>query len=215
MGDNRIAIIIPAYNEQLSIGEVLKKIDKRFKIFVIDDGSTDHTSTYAQKNGATVFKNKKNLGYQNSLFKGFDKVLELDTFEAIITMDADGEHKPEYLIKMEDSYNKGAEFILPVRSHYNRVSEHMVSFFSYLNYKIKDPMCGMKLYSTVFLKKYFSSKIPFDLGYGPIKFAKNSKIPILQFDIKVSKRNNKSKFGSNFIGEFKIIKNFLKHIFLS
>lgn len=204
---------MPAYNEQLSIKRVLKKIDKRFKIFVIDDGSSDLTSTLAQENGATVFKNKKNLGYQNSLFVGFEKVLKLETFEAIITMDADGEHKPEYLIKMEDSYNKGADFILPVRSHYNRVSEHVVSYFSYLKYKIKDPMCGMKLYSIVFLKKYFSSKIPFDLGYGPIKFAKNSKIPILQFEIQVLKRNNKSKFGSNFIGEYKIIKNFLKHVF--
>ncbi len=59
----KIAIIIPAYNEEKNIEELLKRFKDfpRKSIIVVDDGSNDRTSSIVERYGATLLKHKKIL----------------------------------------------------------------------------------------------------------------------------------------------------------
>ena len=64
--DRTLTIIIPAYNEELSIGNVVKTVleqcsDIISELLVVDDGSKDNTGSIAREAGARVIQHKKNL----------------------------------------------------------------------------------------------------------------------------------------------------------
>ncbi len=98
---DKIYIVIPAYNEEKSIGRVLEKIKKQgYKnIIVIDDGSTDKTSFLAKKSGAEVIKHPINRGQGAALATGIEYCLKYTNAEYIVTFDADGQHRIEDLEK--------------------------------------------------------------------------------------------------------------------
>ncbi len=88
-------VIIPAYNEEKNIFEVITKT-KLFarNIMVVDDGSLDNTATEAARAGAVVLRHKVNLGKGAALKTGCDYAVQHGA-QIIITMDADGQHDPK------------------------------------------------------------------------------------------------------------------------
>jgi glycosyltransferase involved in cell wall biosynthesis len=92
-------IIIPAFNEEKRLGGLLKKISSSCSlknVLVVDDGSTDKTAIIAEKVGSKVLKHKKNQGKGIALRTGFDFAV-INNYNAVITMDADGQHSPDEL----------------------------------------------------------------------------------------------------------------------
>lgn len=92
--DRKTLILIPAYNEEGSVGRVIRKIKKEcgeVDILVINDGSRDKTAEVAQKAGAIVVSHIYNMGYGVSLQSGYKYAVDHD-YEFIIQMDADGQH---------------------------------------------------------------------------------------------------------------------------
>lgn len=91
----KVCVIIPTYNEARTISSVVSAIRREnLDVIVIDDGSSDSTVSLARDNGATVLKNPVNEGKGASLAKGFRYALDKD-FDAVITMDGDGQHLPK------------------------------------------------------------------------------------------------------------------------
>jgi len=95
-----ISIVIPAYNEEKSLGTVIERTRKTlrnlynpYEIIVVDDGSTDHTSLVANKKDVVVVRNHKNCGKGDALKIGFNHCKG----DIIVTMDADGSNLPEEL----------------------------------------------------------------------------------------------------------------------
>lgn len=87
-----IIVIIPALNEEQSIGSVLHELRKRYQnIIVVDDGSDDRTSEISEKAGVTVLRHLINRGQGASLKTGITKALDLGA-DIIVTFDADGQH---------------------------------------------------------------------------------------------------------------------------
>jgi glycosyltransferase involved in cell wall biosynthesis len=88
-----VLIIIPAYNEESSIGDVLDAVGKNLTadVLVIDDGSTDDTRGIARGKNAVVLSLPYNAGYGVALETGFKYALE-EGYEFILQMDADGQH---------------------------------------------------------------------------------------------------------------------------
>jgi glycosyltransferase involved in cell wall biosynthesis len=85
-------LIIPAYNEQDSIGATVRSAKKHVKdILVIDDGSTDETARRALDAGAEVVPNRSNLGLAMSVRRGYLEA-EKRGYEIIIQTDADGQY---------------------------------------------------------------------------------------------------------------------------
>lgn len=90
----RVVAIIPAYNEERTIGSVvLRAMAHVHDVVVVDDGSTDATAQIAEAAGAIVVRHKRNRGKGAALNTGFYKARELDP-DALVLLDADGQHLP-------------------------------------------------------------------------------------------------------------------------
>lgn len=90
-----VSIIIPAYNEEKTIGEVVRRAKKHSaQVIVIDDASFDDTSKMAMAEGAKVYRHAINRGLGGAIGTGF-KIALIENTEILITLDADGQHDPE------------------------------------------------------------------------------------------------------------------------
>jgi glycosyltransferase involved in cell wall biosynthesis len=91
----RIAIV-PAYNEEASIGRVLDELrafDPGLDVVVVDDGSTDRTADVARAKGARVVRLPFNLGIGGAVQTGFRYAWERG-FDVAVRVDGDGQHDP-------------------------------------------------------------------------------------------------------------------------
>lgn len=96
-----IYVLIPAFNEAISLEGVLQSIPARIlrrtvRTIVICDGSTDGTASLAAANNAEVVKLWPNSG-KGSAVRAGAALLEDRDFEAVVTMDGDGQHNPKDL----------------------------------------------------------------------------------------------------------------------
>ncbi len=88
-----VTIIIPAYNEEKSIAEVVERVRRarpRDEVLVVDDGSSDSTAILAEKAGARVVRHSYNLGYGGALKTGIRHA----THPILMFFDADDQHDP-------------------------------------------------------------------------------------------------------------------------
>src|SRR5210317_339927 len=103
----KIAVIIPAFNEARSIGQVVAALPKKVdQIIVADNASTDATAKIAREHGAVVVQEKKK-GYGYACLKGM-AFLEDDPPEIVVFLDGDYSYYPEDLETLVDPILKGA-----------------------------------------------------------------------------------------------------------
>jgi glycosyltransferase involved in cell wall biosynthesis len=98
----RFAVIIPAHNEGRSISGVIRRIGEVVPgaaVVVIDDGSRDDTAEKAAGLGATVISLPFNMGYGAALHTGLLWAAR-NGLQAVVTMDADGQHEPTDIPKL-------------------------------------------------------------------------------------------------------------------
>jgi len=147
----KVSVVIPAYNEAMSIGEVIANC-KAFcdEIIVVDDGSTDDTAEIAKNSGAVVIRNEKNLGMTKAMQNGFKKAHG----DIVVTMDADGQHDPSDIIKlMEPLAEEKAEVALGVRSEIPHRSERIINALTNLSVKCSDAGTGFRAIKADLAKK--------------------------------------------------------------
>jgi glycosyltransferase involved in cell wall biosynthesis len=85
--------LIPAHDEAPRIGSVIEVARSHLPVLVVDDGSSDRTAAVARAAGATVMEQRPNQGKGAALRAGFRRALA-DGADAILTLDADGQHDP-------------------------------------------------------------------------------------------------------------------------
>jgi polyisoprenyl-phosphate glycosyltransferase len=96
-----LSLIIPAYNEEAAIGEivkratdVLKRCASLWEVIVVSDCSTDGTAEIAARAGARVLEHPTNKGYGNALKTGISNAM----YHTVAIIDADGSYSPEDLL---------------------------------------------------------------------------------------------------------------------
>jgi glycosyltransferase involved in cell wall biosynthesis len=95
----RVLVIIPAWNEQESVGRTVHEVHRtnpEVDILVVDDGSSDATATVAQQAGAEVCRLPFNLGVGGAMRAGYRFAVSGD-YDVAVQIDADGQHDPRYL----------------------------------------------------------------------------------------------------------------------
>lgn len=198
-------IILPAYNEEKNIGNVIENVIKNAPfcdLIVINDGSTDNTGEIVKKRGLDVISHPFNLGYGVAIYTGF-LCADSKKYDAVILMDADGQHNAEDIVKfikkMED---KNLDLIIGSRylekSDYKTTISRLIGhkFFSFitsiiLKKKITDPVSGFKMLKReayrYFIKTNFSPSEYFDSDILILLGLNNFKIE--EIPIKVESRN--------------------------
>jgi hypothetical protein len=101
---DKVAVVIPAYNEEQSIGQVLPRIPATVcgmetAVLVVDDGSRDRTGDLARAHGAAVARHVTNLGGGAALRTGYRLMVDAGA-SIVVTLDADGQHRPEEMERL-------------------------------------------------------------------------------------------------------------------
>src|SRR3989344_894567 len=117
----KVTITMPAYNEEESLGRVIKEIrnvrektDYNYSILVVDDGSKDRTVEVAKENKAMVFSNKRNLGLAETFKREMEECIKLKP-DIIFHTDADGQYPAEYIPRLIEKLNEGYDLVLGAR----------------------------------------------------------------------------------------------------
>jgi glycosyltransferase involved in cell wall biosynthesis len=170
-----LLIIIPAYNEEKTLRDVILNIrasSSKNDILVVNDGSTDETGSIAKGEGVLILEHPYNMGIGATMQTGF-LFASLNGYDLAIQMDGDGQHDPKYLEALISPILKG-EAHLAIGSRYLEERGFKSSiprrtgirFFSILYYlltgeRVTDPTSGFRAFdkNTV---DFFSKEYPSD-----------------------------------------------------
>jgi glycosyltransferase involved in cell wall biosynthesis len=154
----KIAAAIPAYDAADSVGEVVRRTALVLgEVLVIDDGSADATAATARAAGARVVAHPENRGKGQALATAFADLFGRG-FDAVVTLDADGQHLPEEIPKLLAAAEEvaGADLVIGSRDHLfagmgrvrrtsNRWSSRLISAAAGLG--LADVQSGFRLYT--------------------------------------------------------------------
>jgi glycosyltransferase involved in cell wall biosynthesis len=114
----RLAIIIPALNEEAAVGQVVRSVHQAapgVPVIVIDDHSSDRTVAVAQRAGADVVRLPVHLGLGGCVQTGYKLALELG-FDFVIRVDGDGQHEALDILRILDALQKtGSDVVIGSR----------------------------------------------------------------------------------------------------
>jgi glycosyltransferase involved in cell wall biosynthesis len=205
----KVAIVIPAYNEEDTIGDVSKSVKKYGDVIVVNDASCDSTRMMALQSGSIVINHARNKGYDEALNSGFIEANKRG-YDAVITFDADGQHSYEAIGEYITHLKNGKDLVLGVRPSPARVAEWIFMLYTRVKFNWKDPLCGMKGYSMHLYRKqgYFDS-------YGSIGtelsvFALTNKYSYAQLNIDINKRKGSPRFYSKLTSNWHITRSLIK-----
>ena len=171
----KILIIVPSYNEEKSIGSVIKDLMDNFPkgdIIVVNDGSFDNTSQVAKDLGMVVIDLPYNLGIGGAIQTGFLYALE-NGYDVAIQFDGDGQHQADEIPKiLKPHILHGTDLVVGSRflseggftsSMQRKIGSKILSFIisSLVGKTITDTTSGFRVYGKRAIER-FSSIYPED-----------------------------------------------------
>jgi glycosyltransferase involved in cell wall biosynthesis len=172
----KIFVIIPAYNEERSIGRIVKKTLQNSRItkcVVVDDCSSDGTARVASQCGAHVIHNTINIGSGASIASGLRYAVKENT-DIVVLMDADGQHDPCDINRLLKGLSLSADMIIGSRyvsstltstSYVRQIGTKIISIILWIRFgrRIHDPTSGFRALNknTIkFLSKKYATVFP-------------------------------------------------------
>jgi len=221
----KICIIIPTYNEANKIESVIQNINKnKVDVLVVDDGSKDNTATLAKNAGANVLKNEKNQGKGSALAKGFSYALK-NGYDAVITMDGDGQHSPDDIkfFLESASNNPEAHLFLGNRMHSAKnmpLVRWITNIFMSMviscvaGQKVNDSQCGFRLIRKEALQNLRLKSAKYEIESEMLIKASRAGFKIVPVNIQSIYRGEKSQINP-FIDTLRFIRFILGQIWIS
>lgn len=173
MNNEKVLIIIPAYNEEENICRVVEKIRKEYSehdYVVVNDGSKDSTAKLCKENGYHLIDLPVNLGLAGAFQTGM-KYAYNHGYKYAIQFDADGQHLPEYISDMREEMDKGYDIVIGSRfvtekkpKTMRMLGSNMISLAIKLSTRksVKDPTSGMRMFNQKMIAKFANS-----INFGP------------------------------------------------
>jgi len=150
METDKVSVVIPAYNEGSTIGNIvdeLKSLYPDFEIIVIDDHSSDNTAQAAKEAGALVHSHPYNIGNGASIKTG----IRIANGDIMVFMDGDGQHHPKDIKRLIEHLHE-YDMVVGCRSKEstvnagrnvaNKIYNWLASYVA--NFSIKDLTSGFR-----------------------------------------------------------------------
>jgi len=203
-------VLVPAFNEQETIGQVIadiKKADKEVDILVVDDGSKDNTASISRLSGALVITLPFNMGYGVALQTGYKYAFERG-YDYLVQLDADGQHDPVYFTEMLKVISEGdTDFVIGSRflkdplernaplkryrsSSIKRVGIRLFAFLITLlvGQRVTDPTSGYQAFNRRVISLFVQDFFPCDYPDADVIFMvhraglKFKELPIIMYE---------------------------------
>ncbi|MCC7573809.1 MAG: glycosyltransferase family 2 protein [Candidatus Methanofastidiosum sp.] len=214
----RVSVVIPSFNVEKSIYEVVKRIPKDiFEKIVVDDGSKDKTGETAEKAGAKVVTHEVNYGKGRAMRTG----ASLAKGEIIVFLDADLQHMPEDIDKLVEPIQKGRADItigsrflgdtksMPiVRKLSNTISTALIRIFFGLN--IKDTQSGYRAIKRDLLNKMHLESDRYNIETEILSYVGKFHMKVEEVPIETIYGDEKSHFTALDIPKFIYLLFYLK-----
>lgn len=193
----KILVIVPAYNEEESLERTISNLQlvaPQCDYIVVNDGSKDSTAEICRKNEYPFIDLPVNLGLSGAFQSGM-KYAYRHGYDCAIQFDADGQHRPEYIMQLAEATQGydiaiGSRFVNESKPQSLRMlGSNLIQFIIKMTTgaRITDPTSGMRAFNARMIKE-----LAFGLNFGPepdtisclIKKAKASvvEIPVVMDD---------------------------------
>lgn len=163
--NNKVLVIIPAYNEALNIEKTIKDIkdNTNYDYIIINDSSSDNTKEICQKNKFNILSLPVNYGLTSGIQLGM-KYAKENGYDIAIQFDGDGQHQAKYLKKLVDEMkNSNADIVIGSRFATKKKPKSMRMFGSRIismcikittKKTIKDPTSGMRAFNNEMIDEF-------------------------------------------------------------
>lgn len=227
---NKIAVVLPAYNEGAVIHKVVKdlqlglnKTGYEFEVIVVDDGSGDDTSTQAEKAGANVIRHILNTGSGGATATGLSYAQQ-QGFDIAATMDADGQHMTSDVINgINILLEEGGDLLIGSRlmdpkgmSKVKVLGNKGLTLITQLLFGIDvtDSQSGLRVFSSRALEKLKWKTSGYEFCSEMLWRAKQQKLAIKEFPIQAVYTEYSQKKGQNNWNAFNIVKSLVQRRFM-
>ena len=228
----KILAVVPAYNEQEKIGQIVEKIresDKELDIVVIDDGSTDRTTANARLADARVIRLSSNMGYGVALQTGY-KYAMAGGYDYLVQLDADGQHDPAYIpellkvvISGKADLALGSRFLRETTSGKSTLRKYKagtfrklgISIFAFLTtrlvgLKVTDPTSGYQAFNKDVIAFFTQDFFPCDFPDADvILMVHRAGFRIMEFPMAMYERDGEKSMHSGVKPVYYVFKMFL------
>lgn len=194
----RLLMIIPAYNEEDNIVQVVNAIREKYPEYdyiIVNDGSTDHTSRRCHRNGFEIIDLPVNLGLAGAFQAGL-KYAYLKDYDCALQFDADGQHRPEFIKNMLEKMEQGYDIVIGSRyvkkkkpKSLRMIGARMITLAIRITTgkRIADPTSGMRMFNRAMIKEF-----AVNMNYGPepdtISYLLNQGASIAEVQVEMDER---------------------------
>ena len=226
----RVCIVIPSYNEEKALGKVIDGLKKTLKkhpydvtILCVDDSSRDATGGVALKHGATVIRHILNSGAGGATSTGL-RYAKLQNFDIAATMDADGQHDANdvvrgisHLIKTNSDLLIGSRLINNEgMSRVKILGNKGLSFVTFLLFGVNstDSQSGLRIFSSEALDKLRWETSGYEFCSEMLWRAKQLNLTINEYPIKAIYTDYSKAKGQNNWNAINIVRSLVRRRFL-
>ncbi|MBD3260119.1 MAG: glycosyltransferase [Candidatus Altiarchaeales archaeon] len=213
-------IVVPAYNEAESLPILLDNLKKfRATILVVDDGSRDDTFNVAQKKKVRVIRHPVNTGLGSALSTGF-KIAKKEGFKYLITIDGDGQHNPQDLVKIIRKLGEGTDVVVGVRSinrekmpFIKKIGNLVLNAATRLFFGVhsKDSQSGLRGFNEIAIKKINITSPRYEASSEILFEAKKAGLKIREVDVEAIYTPHSMKKETGIVDGMKIFVKMILH----
>lgn len=170
---DKVLVVIPAYNEEANIEMVVGELERDYPqldYIVVNDGSSDRTAQICRERGYNLLDLTVNLGLAGCFQAGM-KYAYMKGYAYAIQFDGDGQHRPEYILPMQEKMREGYDIVIGSRFLDGKKDLSMRMVGSRLitaairlttGVHVADPTSGMRMFSREMIKEF-----ALNINYGP------------------------------------------------
>lgn len=203
--NSELLIVIPAYNEQDNIENVVEYIIGNYPQYdyvVVNDGSKDRTAEICREKGYELLDLPVNLGLAGAFQAGL-KYAYIKGYLYAIQFDADGQHRPEFIQAMLNRIKEGYDIVIGSRflnirkdKSARMIGSRMITVAIKITtgIRVSDPTSGMRMFSREMIKEFAQN-----LNYGPepdtVSYLLKNGARISEVQVKMEER----QFGESYL----------------